>query len=179
MRKIPFTPAGWERTSAPSGSAAARSAASSPVTVTTSSRRSTGRPIQICLGGLTRIFDDTVAPGGISCGGRLKPNCSSPSGSWPSSATSTGALALLVTETSKSALRRPFLRCGRSDVVVSMYGAIWSASGADAASTPPEAFEYATTLRSHWRASASGPRGGCRWTSTSCSYVPPEPNGTR
>ena len=53
-----------------------------------------------------------------------------------------------------------------------------SASGAVAA-TMRCALESATTFRSHTRASASGPRGGCRWTSTSCSYVPPEPNGTR
>ena len=53
-----------------------------------------------------------------------------------------------------------------------------SASGAVAA-TIRLAFESATTFRSHTFASASGPRGGCRWTSTSCSYVPPAPNGTR
>ena len=85
------------RTSAPTGSAARRSAASSPVIVLTSSRRSEPRPIQICLGGRTCICEPTAVPAGISCGGRLKPNCSSPSGSSPSSATSTGALALLVT----------------------------------------------------------------------------------
>ena len=88
------------RTSAPTGSAAARSAASSPVIVLTSSRRSCRRPIQICLGGRTCICEVTAAPAGISCGGRLKPKRSSPSGSSPSSATSTGALARLATVTS-------------------------------------------------------------------------------
>ncbi len=102
------------------GSAASRSSASSPVSVMTDSRRSAGRPIQICFGGRTCIEVWTVWPGGISDGGRLKPNFSSPSGSWPSSAISTGALALFSTETSKLALRRPFLRSGRTFVAVSM-----------------------------------------------------------
>ena len=87
-------------TAAGSGCAAARACASSPVIVVIESCRSLPRPIQICLGGLTCIWVVTDPPGGISCGGRLKPNCSSPSGSSPSSATSTGALALLITWTS-------------------------------------------------------------------------------
>jgi hypothetical protein len=82
------------------GSAARRSSAFSPVSVTIVKRRSVARPIQICFGGRTCIPLSTVLPGGISCGGRLKPNSSSSSVSSPSSAISTGALALFSTATS-------------------------------------------------------------------------------
>ncbi len=163
---------------AASGCAASRCAASSPVSVRTSKRRSVPRPIQICFGGRTRIVVCTVCPGAISAGGRSKPNCSSPSGSDPSSAKIAGAFAWLATSTVKSALRRPFLRSGRTLVIDSVYGWIASESGSDATSRPC-AFDCAVTRSSHTRASASGERGGCRWISTSCSYVPDEPYGTR
>ena len=41
------------------------------------------------------------------------------------------------------------------------------------------ALECATTCSSQSLATASGARGGWMWISTSCSYVPPVPNGTR
>ena len=178
IRRRPRRAAGDGPASAVSGSAASRSSASAPVSVVTSKRLSTARPTQICLAGLTRIVVWTVWPGVICAGGRSKPNCSSPSGSVPSSATTTAAFARFSTSTVKSALRRPFARWGRTLVPVSVYGRIPSASGADTASRLC-AFECATTCRSQIRASASGVRGGCRWISTSCSYVPDDPNGTR
>ena len=53
-----------------------------------------------------------------------------------------------------------------------------SRNGAAAASVPL-ALESATNSSSHTRASASALFGGWRWISTSCSYVPPAPYGTR
>ena len=103
-RKKPFfcgSGAGaFSSSSADVGCSARRSSAFSPVSVAIVKRRSVARPIQICFGGRTCIPLSTVLPGGISCGGRLKPNSSSSSGSSPSSATSTGALALFSTATS-------------------------------------------------------------------------------
>ena len=39
--------------------------------------------------------------------------------------------------------------------------------------------DQTVTSKDHGRAWASAARGGWTWISTSCSYVPPAPNGTR
>jgi hypothetical protein len=160
--------AAWLAWSVETGCSARRSAASSPVSVTTSKRFSCARPSQICLPGLTRMTEVIVWPGATSCGGVSKPNCSSESGSWPSRATITGALALFSTATPKSALRRPLTRSGLTFVVVSVYGSMLSVNASDATSVLC-ALEFATTFSSQVLATASGERGGWKWISTSCS----------
>ena len=76
------------------------------------------------------------------------------------------------------AFLRPDARSGESLVLNSSNGWIPSFSGA-AAAWRSYALDCPTTCRSQIRASASAVRGGCRWISTSCSYVPLVPNGTR
>ena len=116
----------------------------------------------------------TVSPGAISAAGGLNAKPQSSSASLAANATYTGALALFLTATSKLALRRPDARSGLTLVSCSSNGWIPSSSGAVAA-VRSCALECATTASSQIRASASAVRGGCKWISISCSYVPPEP----
>ena len=80
--------------------------------VLTSSRRSCGRPIQICFGGRTVIVVSVFSPGLISTWPGANANLHSLSGSTPSKPIRTGALALFSTDTWYLALRRPDARSG-------------------------------------------------------------------
>ena len=70
-RELAAQPAAAARPPRPRRARPRARAASSPDLTLTSRRRSCGRPIQICLGGRTRIVDVAVSPGAISAPGGL------------------------------------------------------------------------------------------------------------
>jgi hypothetical protein len=81
---------------------------------------------------------------------------------------SIGLFPWFPTATSKLAWRRPRRRSGPAVITVLWNGCTSSVAGALATSAPSER-ERATTVSGQARASASGVRGGCRRTRTSCS----------
>ena len=95
----PSSPPSSSSSSSASSSAGRSSSLTVPPFVSTSSRRSCGRPIHICFGGRTVIVVSIASPGATSTCAGLNAKAHSPSVSEPSNSTRDGAFALFSTRT--------------------------------------------------------------------------------
>ncbi len=93
----PSSPSSSSSSSSSSGGSS--SSVTAPPSVSTSSRRSCGRPIHICFGGRTVIVVSIASPGATSTCAGLNANAHSPSVSEPANSTRDGAFALFSTRT--------------------------------------------------------------------------------